>query len=66
MRQSSCVAYFLSPSYKPLLWLTSSPVVARVVSRAGHGLKFVKMFQADFGPACKLFYNIQSKDFLLS
>jgi len=34
--------------------------------RAGFGPEFVKMFQADFGPAYKSFCNIKSTDFFLS
>ena len=30
------------------------------------GLKFVKMFQADFEPAYKTFNNVQSSDYFLS
>jgi len=32
----------------------------------GFGLKFVKMFRADFGPAYKTFYDIQGNKFFLS
>ena len=34
--------------------------------RAGLGLKFVKMFRANFGPAYKTVYNIKSNNFVLS
>jgi len=46
--------------------------MARVISPTGLfgwgglGLKFVKIFRADFGLSCKTFYDIMSNDFFLS
>jgi len=46
------------------IWVISRPGFSgRAGFRAGFGLKVVQMFCPDFGPAYKIFYNIQNNDF---